>query len=97
MSTPRYDWYSYVKKVIRRYPDCQTAQEQAAVRKALEDLHAQEQDAERKNALIMLMYGEKAHCNMQGAALSINVSEATAKRWHGAFLKSVAKNLNLLQ
>ena len=97
MSSPRYDWWGYVKKVIRRYPNCQTAAERAAVEKALNDLCSTGRDAERKKALISLIYGAKVRYNVPGAAATVHVSESTAKRWHQAFVKSVAANLNLTQ
>lgn len=97
MSSPRYDWWGYVKKVIRRYPNCQTAAERAAVEKALDDLHSTGRDVEREKALISLMYWGKVRYNAPGAATVVHVSESTAKRWNQAFIKSVAANLNLTQ
>ncbi len=44
--------------------------------------------------LIRLMYFEKSH-TLSGAATVCHVSEATAKRWHGDFVRCVAKHLGL--
>ena len=42
--------------------------------------------------LIQLMYWGKKPLTMSSAALRLHISEATAKRWHGCFVRAVARN-----
>lgn len=46
--------------------------------------------------LIRLIYIQRSH-TLTGAALAIGVSVPTAKRWHGAFVRLVARNFGLLE
>ena len=49
--------------------------------------------AQRKDwlRLIQLMYWNKKPLPIASAALRLHVSEATAKRWHGSFIRVVAR------
>lgn len=47
-----------------------------------------------RNDLIRLVYFRKRY-NLSGAAWACHISEATAKRYHGDFLRLVASNLGL--
>lgn len=48
-------------------------------------------DGEERLQLIRLMYWAKMPMPLANAAWQIHVSESTAKRWHGEFVRSVAK------
>ena len=86
MSKPRELWWSYVKNVLRKYPNVPGKE---AVDAAIKDF------SERPDKLLLidLIYLRKTH-DMNGAA-ACHVSYGTAKRWHGDFLHCVAKHLGL--
>lgn len=48
-------------------------------------------DGQERMRLIFLMYWAKKPRTMQAAALHLHISDATAKRWHGEFVRLVAK------
>lgn len=97
MSKPRYDWWSYVKKILYRYPNCQRRAENNAIIKAIETTGTRP-DAEYRLELIRLIYWANIKYNLAGAALKLpGVSEATAKRWHKEFVLETAQNLGLLR
>lgn len=66
-----------------------------AVQKAIDTLHALP-DGELKLKLIKLKYWSGKEDKLLNAALKIPCSEATAKRWHGEFVRLVAENYGLL-
>lgn len=133
MSTPRYDWWPYVKGMTRRYPQLMqqykdlretrvTARldgmpggnrlsrpvEEAALR-TLPRIHMKELTAvhsavcrtrqlprgEVRIRLIRMIYWDRSH-TLAGAALRLEISEVTAKRWHGEFLREVGRAFGLL-
>ncbi len=49
------------------------------------------QDGEQRLALIQYVYWYEKEHTIKDAAPVLNISEATAKRWHGEFVKQVAK------
>ena len=65
-----------------------------AVHKALcetrETLHG-----EQKLEMIRLVYWRRSH-NLVGAAIRLEISEVTAKRWNGEFLRRVGRAFGLL-
>lgn len=102
MSKPRYDWWSYIKAVIRRYPALKgkalsgiAMKENEAVRAAVEQTEALPNGAERL-AVIDMVFWKQTH-TLAGAALTIPCGERTARRWHTEFIKTVAKNYGLLE
>ena len=45
-----------------------------------------------------MVYWANTRYNLPGAALKLSgVSEATAKRWHGDFIREIAYNLKLVE
>lgn len=48
-------------------------------------------EAKERLQLIRLMYWSKKPMPMASAALRLHVSDATAKRWHGSFVRAVAR------
>lgn len=66
----------------------------AAVTQVLDTTRALPTGAERIE-VIRLMYWRRTH-NLRGAADVVHVSERTAKRWHGEFVRAVGKRLNLM-
>lgn len=49
------------------------------------------QETRERLQLIRLMYWGKKPMPMASAALRLHISEATAKRWHGVFVRAVAR------
>ena len=133
MSTPRYDWWSYVKGMIRRYPALteryrdlhslsMTAdysgmprsggdgrglervalrelpgtkqREYEAVRRAIEDTKRYRDGAERLKVIKLMYWG--GSCTLAGAALAVPCAAATAKTWHGEFIRMVASHYGLM-
>lgn len=133
MSKPRYDWWSYVKGMIRRYPvlaaevadmkqTIVTAQisdmphstgtsdptanaamrqlspinqrEYDAVSSAIEYTRLLPDGVQRLKVIGLVLWG-KSH-TLAGAAIEVNVSEATVWRWHGEFIRLVASYFGLM-
>lgn len=101
MSSPRYDWWGYVKAIIRRYPRLKDVEvsgnalrEKEAVKLSIEQTKAMENGEERLS-IIDMVFLKQTH-TLAGAAMAIPCSERTARRWHTEFIKTVAKNYGLL-
>ena len=111
MSKPRYRWWGYAKNCIRDYPAlCAAAEERRKSgcrrtgrrdderdRLAVERAEAEtleKPDGELRMDIIRMIYWKRTH-NMQGAAMRCHVSYATARRWHGAFVRAVGRHLGL--
>lgn len=101
MSRPRYDWWGYIKAVIRRYPILKSKdvsgvamREREAVQAAVEDTEGMRDGAERMK-LIDMVFWKQTH-TLAGAAMQIPCSERTAQEWHRQFIRLVAKNIGLM-
>lgn len=88
--------------MIRAYPrlkntTCQgtEALECAAVEKAKEYTLAMPDGTERIR-LIDLVFFSQTH-TLEGAAIALNCSLRTARRWHTDFIRQVAKEFGLLE
>ncbi len=68
--------------------------EYQAVASALEKMGRYDNGRDRLR-VIALVYWEKTH-TLEGAALAVSCSNATVKRWHGQFIRLVAKQYGLL-
>ena len=53
------------------------------------------QDGEERLKFIRLVFWDKTH-TLEGAAMAVNCSDRTARRWHTDFIKCVARNYGLL-
>ena len=95
VSRPRYDWWSYVKAMIRRYPHAVTQRERCAVEKAITETRGLSAGAERM-ALVGMIFWRRSH-TLSGAADACHVSERTARRWHTAFIRLVAQKFGLTE
>ena len=96
MSSPRHDWWGYVKNTLYRYPNCQRQAERRAIAKTVQTVEASAPDAAQRMELIRLMYWGKTRYTLTGAAQKLpGISEATAKRWHREFIYTVAHNMGL--
>lgn len=101
MSNPRYDWWGYIKAIIRRYPSSNDPvmsmiriKEKNAVREAIEATKDMKDGTDRLK-IIDMVFWKKTH-TLSGAAMRIPCSERTARRWHTEFIKEVAKNFGLI-
>ena len=110
MSKPRYDWWSYVKGMIRRYPELRrrygalregrlTADYSGMPRgggdgRAVETTEHYRNGQERLKVIELVLW-KKTH-NLQGAALQIPCHVDTAKVWHGDFIRLVASYYGLM-
>ena len=90
MSKTRFGWWSYVKDMIRRYPDETTEEETKAVSIAVEDTERL-LDGDDRMKVIRMVFLKKTH-TLQGAALNVPCSYETAKRWTQQFIRLVAKS-----
>lgn len=133
MSKPRYDWWSYAKGMIRRYPQLKqeyeelhtssmiadysgnphgsgasrttecialrelpttSQREYEAVRRAIETTK-QYKNGRQRMQIVQLVFWKRSH-TIEGAAQQIPCSEITARRWHGDFIRMVAKFYGLM-
>lgn len=89
MSKPRYGWWSYVKDMIRRYPDRTNSDEARAIEIAIEETERMPGGRERLKVIQMVFF-KKTH-TLQGAALNVPCAYDTAKGWTQQFIRAVAK------
>ena len=101
MSKPRYDWWGYIKAVIRRYPALKdrdvsgvSLREKEAVRAAVEATERMQNGRDRL-AIIDMVFWKQTH-TLSGAALQIPCSERTAQEYHRQFIRIVARNFGLM-
>lgn len=103
---PRYIWWGYAKAMIRQYPKLQAAgdaqqlpatqqKEYEAVKKALE-ITQKKSNGENRIAVIDYVLWQKKCCIDQAAAL-LYVSETTARRYHGEFVRLVGECYGLTE
>ena len=99
----RYDWWSYVKAMIRRYPQMvrkgdtignAERREREAVERALQSI-ALLPDGESRSELVRLVFWRQSH-TIEGAAMVLHCSESTALRWHRDFIYRVAREFGLM-
>lgn len=90
MSRPKAGWWSYVKHMIRHYPDRVNQEEYAAVKAALEETGRRENGANRLKVVQMVLI--RGTHTLAGAALLIPCCERTAQRWHADFIRAVGRN-----
>ena len=90
MSKPRYDWWGYIKGMLRRYPHRVNENEKRAIEAAINQTLMLDMGKERVSVIDMV-YFKKTH-TLVGAAIKINCSERTAQRYHGDFIRAVASN-----
>ena len=101
MSKPRYDWWSYMKAISRKYYARKgkelhgmAEKEQKAVEAAIEDTLGRPNGRDRMKVIELVLL--KGTHTLSGAAEAVYYSERTARRWHTDFIKSVAENYGML-
>lgn len=101
MSKPKYDWWGYIKAVIRRYPALKDKEvsgvylrEKDAVRAAIKATEALPSGKERL-AIVDMVFWKRTH-TLEGAALQVPCSLRTAQEYHRQFIRLVAMHFGLL-
>lgn len=101
MSKKHYDWWGYIKAVVRRYPENRSSglsgvalREHEAVKKAVDDTLNMDGGANRLK-VINMVHWERTR-TLEGAALAVPCDRATAARWQRKFFEEVARNRDLL-
>lgn len=79
---------------LRQLPKDQQ-REYTAVSAAVESTKKRPDSSERLR-LVSLIFWERSH-TLEGAALVLHVSPRTARRWHGEFIRLVAREYGLLE
>lgn len=90
MSKPRCSWWSYVKNMVRRYPDKDNDDERAAVAAAIAQTERMSNGSDQLKLVKMVLIAQ-TH-TLSGAALQVPCCYETAKRWQQQFIKRVAEN-----
>ncbi len=90
MSYPRCGWWSYVKHMLRRWPDQVNKDEYAAIQAAIAETGRLKTGGDRM-ALVDLVLITGSH-TLVGAALQLSFSEHTAQRYHADFIRCVGKH-----
>lgn len=91
-------WWTFARAMVRDYPKLcnnppQTTddiKDREAVAKAIE-LTRQSRNGEDHLALIRAIYWGRKQRRVKEAAIGLYISDATAKRWHGEFIKLVGR------
>ncbi len=100
-----YPWWGYVKYIVRKYPEWDKiplheemsrveSKGWSAVRGAINHTERMD-DGPLRLKVIQAMHWDRT-LTLEGAALSIPCSRATAARWQREFFEEVARNLGLL-
>lgn len=95
-------WWGYIQAILRKYRSLQKendltgidAREATAVKTAITKTTEFLDNGADRIQLIDAMYWKRTH-TMEGAALQLNVSYRTARRWHVEFIKLVAYEMGL--
>lgn len=96
-----YPWWSYIKAIIRAYPDRKGKELSGVTKREYEAVQAAIDATERMNggqahlSLIKRVHFERTH-TLEGAASTIPCSERAAAYWQRKFFEMVARNRDLL-
>lgn len=101
MNKQHYDWWGYVKSLIRKYPENRLSElsgvafrNHEAVKKAVDATTMMDGGANRLK-VISMVHWERTR-TLDGAALAVPCDRATAARWQRKFFEEVARNRDLL-
>ncbi|MEE0801074.1 MAG: hypothetical protein U0L91_07325 [Gemmiger sp.] len=109
MSTPHYDWWSYAKGMVRRFPELRARagagqtlaavnrRELQAVEQAVAVTRAMDTGEERLRLIRLTYWNRNNRYTLEGAAGQVYISYITAKRWHRDFIYRVAEAYGLLE
>ena len=101
MSRPRYRWYDYVRKSVIHSinstsapQSVQEAMAQIAVKKTIAETEQLHRGPERLQ-LVDIVYRQRKQ-SVPGAAITLFVSEGTARDWNRQFIYQVAEYMGFL-
>lgn len=100
-SKQHYSWWSYIKEIIREYPDMRTASTSGVTAREVDAVSDAVYATERMDGgeaqlkVIRMVHWDRTH-TLAGAALEIPCDRATAARWQRNFFEEVARNRGLL-
>lgn len=101
MGKRHYDWWGYIKSLVRKYPENRSSElsgvalrNHEAVKKAVDTAMAMDGGANRLK-VISMVHWERTR-TLEGAALAVPCDERTAYRWQRSFFEEVARNRDLL-
>ena len=83
-----------IERLAMRELPCQEQREYEAVHNAIEATMLYNTGAERIRLIEMVYFG-KQRINLDAAGYRLHIAEATAKRWHGDFIRLVGGYLGL--
>lgn len=96
-----YDWWGYIKAIIRKYPENRSSElsgvalrEHEAVKKAIDETMMMDGGANRLK-IISMVHWERTR-TLDGAALAIPCGRRTAAYWQREFFEETAKNMGIL-
>lgn len=98
MKKRMFRWWTYARAMVRSYPQLcseppktpDDTKDREAVAQAIE-LTRQSRNGAAHLELIETVYWGRKQCTVKDAAVRLYISSATAKRWHGEFIKLVGK------
>lgn len=101
MSKKHYDWWGYVKSIVRAYPGSQSSElsgvalrNHEAVKKAVDNTLKMD-GGDNRLKVISMVHWERTR-TLEGAALAVSCGISTAARWQRGFFEEVAKNRGLI-
>lgn len=101
MGKQRYDWWGYVKSLVRKYPENRSSElsgvalrNHEAVKKAVDATLATDGGADRLK-VISMVHWERTR-TLEGAASAVPCSGRTAAYWQREFFEETARNRDLL-
>lgn len=101
ISKQHYDWWGYIKSIIRKYPENRSSElsgvalrNHEAVKKAVDATLAMDGGADRLK-VIGMVHWERTR-TLDGAALAVPCEKTTAYRWQRKFFEETARNRDLL-
>ena len=90
MSKTRYDWWSYINRIIGKFPNNQLDEERQAVQKAINATMALRSGSIRMEVVEMVLM--RGTHTPEGAAMKAHVSESSARNYISDFKREVARN-----
>lgn len=100
-SKRHYSWWSYIKEIIREYPEARTVSTSGVAAREIDAVsdavYATEHmdGGEARLKVIRMVHWDRTR-TLAGAALEIPCSERTAAYWQREFFEEVARNRGLL-
>lgn len=97
MSKPRYIWWTYVRRMVEKYParvragPVQADGLDGLVNREVEAVHAAIEETDPEDMSLIAAYYWQGAQDLETAAAACYISAQTAQRRHGRFLRRVAE------